>query len=240
MNLAIDAGNTATKYALFEGENLVEFKIAKNQSEVLSLIEDKSIENVIIGSVGHNGVHYHNLIDDKSKVLFLDGQTPIPFKNQYSNPSKLGVDRIAGVAAAIDLFAEMPILIIDIGTCITFDFVDKDKNYWGGAISPGVNLRFKSMHNFTASLPLIEQVNWPQDFIGSDTQACLTNGVLLGIQAEINYQISLYIAKYPELRVVLCGGSISLFETKINAPIFVCPNLLLMGLNSILRYNVKK
>jgi len=240
MNLAIDAGNTATKYALFDGDELIEYKVASNQSEVLSLIEDVKIKNVIIGSVGHNGVHYRNLIEDKSKVLFLDGNTPIPFTNQYANPAKLGVDRLAGVSAAINLFPNKPILVIDIGTCITFDFIDAEKKYHGGAISPGVSLRFKSMHNFTAALPLVEQIEWPSSWVGNDTNSCLLNGVLIGIEAEINYQISLYITKYPELQVVLCGGSISLFETKIKAPIFVCPNLLLMGLNSILRYNVKK
>lgn len=240
MNLAIDAGNTATKYALFNGEELIEWKLASSQSEVLSLIKDDKIKNVIIGSVGHNSVHYHNLIEDRNKVIFFNSETKIPFNNLYATPNTLGVDRLAGVSAAINLFPNKSILIIDMGTCITFDFIDSDKNYLGGAISPGVNLRFKSMHNFTAALPLVEQVSWPSSWIGNDTNSCLQNGVLIGIEAEINYQISLYIAKYPELQVVLCGGSISLFESKIKAPIFVCPNLLLMGLNSILLYNVKK
>ncbi len=149
------------------------------------------------------------------------------------------MDRLAGVCGAIELFKETDTLVIDAGTCITYDFVDKQKNYFGGSISPGLKMRFKAVHTFTAKLPLVDSAN-AVGLIGDSTESSIQSGVINGMIAEIEGIIMRYQDKYPGLRVILCGGDTAFFENKLKASIFAAPDLVLIGLNSILIYNVNR
>ncbi len=127
--------------------------------------------------------------------------------------------------------------MVDAGTCINYEFIDKNGHYLGGAISPGVTMRFEAMHKFTARLPLVH-LNNNVLMIGNSTETCMQSGVLHGALAEVDGTIEKYIANYPGLVVILCGGDAAIFENRLKHRIFVAPDLILKGLNSILLYNV--
>jgi type III pantothenate kinase len=171
-----------------------------------------------------------------NKKIELKSNTPLPLKIQYATPLTLGVDRIADACGAFQLFPNQNNLIIDLGTCINYEFMDSDNNYWGGAISPGVNMRFKSMNTFTAQLPLVEAIGYPE-LIGNSTISCLQSGVMNGILEEMKGIISRLKSKYPELRVILTGGDYRFFENQLKDSIFAAPELVLVGLNRILIHN---
>jgi type III pantothenate kinase len=137
------------------------------------------------------------------------------------------------------MFPNSNILVIDAGTCITYDFIDKNGVYQGGAISPGINLKLKALNTFTQKLPLIEFKN---EFvlIGQTTEESILSGVLNGTIAEIEGIIGYYSHSFSDLKTIICGGASNFFESKIKAPIFVVPELVLIGLNRILQYNVSK
>ncbi len=132
---------------------------------------------------------------------------------------------------------EPTLLVIDAGTCITYEFLDDKQNYHGGAISPGVAMRFESMHTFTAKLPLVKPLG-DVPLIGNTTETCLQSGVIHGITAEIEGVIQRYLYLYPDMKIILCGGDAHFFENKVNHSIFAAPDLVLMGLNRILNYTI--
>jgi type III pantothenate kinase len=142
------------------------------------------------------------------------------------------------VIGANYLFPEADCLVIDAGTCITMDFVDRDKNYHGGSIAPGLEMKFRALHTFTQKLPLIQRTPEAVPLAGRNTAEAIRSGVLHGTVAELNGIIDAYRRQSPQLQVVLCGGDAAFFETNLKAPIFVVPELVLIGLNRILNYNV--
>jgi type III pantothenate kinase len=149
------------------------------------------------------------------------------------------MDRLAAVAGAHELYPHQNMLVIDAGSCITYDIVDRHGNYFGGNISPGLRMKLKALNTFTAKLPLIE-LHDPESFIGIDTASSILSGVVFGTVSEIEGLISLYRKKFADLQVILCGGDAAFFESKIKQHIFVVPQLVLIGLNSILEHNVSK
>jgi type III pantothenate kinase len=149
------------------------------------------------------------------------------------------MDRIAGVCGAIQLFPGSNNLVIDAGTCITYDFVDEMAQYHGGGISPGLNMRFKAVHTFTAKLPLVS-AKAGVDLIGTTTETSIQSGVINGLLSEIEGTIGRYAVKFPGLKVILCGGDAGFFENQLKATIFAVPDLVLFGLNSILIHNVNR
>ena len=163
----------------------------------------------------------------------------MPFNNLYKTPNTLGVDRIALVAAAVKQFPNTNVLIIDAGTCITFDFVDVNASYLGGAISPGIKMRYKALNKFTANLPLIDALEL-HDFIGKNTEESIISGVLNGVKNEINGIIEDYYLKYLDLTVVLTGGDTNFLSKQLKSSIFANQNFLLQGLNEILKFNQHK
>ena len=156
----------------------------------------------------------------------------------YETPETLGKDRLAAVVGASFLKPGKDILVIDAGTAITYDFINSKKQYLGGNIAPGINLRLRSLHEFTQRLPLV-QVNSESPLLGVDTNSALVSGALYGIVFEIDGYISTLKIKYPQLSVFLTGGSTFYFDTKLKSPIFAEKNLVLIGLNRILQYNVQ-
>ncbi len=240
MNLVIDAGNTHIKAGLFEGNDLVYFLETFTLDEIFNFISNYKIENTLLCSVIIIPDEWMNVLKKKSKLFILDYKLPIPIINIYKTPETLGMDRLAGVIGANFLFPKMDCLVIDIGTCLKFDLIDKNKNYMGGSISPGLHMRFQSLHHFTSKLPLLEPCLEKIDLIGNTTQQAIQSGVINGMINEINGTISSYKEKILDIRLILCGGDALFFETKINQTIFAVPKLVLIGLNSILQHNVSK
>ncbi len=236
MNLAIDVGNTKTKIGFFKEDRLESTKTFESLYELNQFLDSKEIDSAIISSVNTT---YDKILAELStlqKPILFNTETPLPFKNQYKSKT-IGLDRLAAVAGAQILYPNKDALVIDLGTCITYEFLEQGKTYHGGAISPGMNMRFKSMHNFTARLPLVKPEE-AGDWISNSTEGAMLSGVVHGIQAEIDAYIQEIQSKYAPLTVIITGGDAKFFESKIKATIFAIPELVLVGLNAILRYNV--
>jgi len=235
-NYAIDQGNTFIKCATFLGDDLTGLKnwpLEEGSSEIAKLNDAP----LIISSVSGNYDTYKSIFEDSAhKILVLDHTTSLPISNNYVSPKTLGMDRIAAVCGAKKLFPGNTCLVIDFGSCITYDFIDAQGRFFGGAISPGLNMRFKEMHQFTDGLPFVEPMG-SSDFVGFNTKDSMTSGVINGIVGEIDRFMSWYTSKFENLKVLFCGGDSTRFESMIKAPIFAAPNLVLVGLNSILRHN---
>jgi len=236
INLVVDFGNTRIKAGLFEGEILKE-KFSFTQVDELKAWLGQAHDNLIVSSVTEEATKVLTEAKSKGKKVHLSSSTPLPVKVKYATPETLGVDRLAAACGALQLFPGRPCLVIDMGTCINYEVLDGDAVYWGGIISPGVNMRFKAMHTFTVRLPLIEPVA-EAPLIGNSTQTCMQSGVMNGILEEMKGIMNQLRLKYPNLRVILCGGDADLFENQLKDSIFAAPELVLRGLNRILNHNV--
>lgn len=242
MHLVIDNGNTCVKVAVFEpsGELCFQDKWENcTQAYIEALLQTYPIDAVIVCSVvGISEEVLHYLRQHIAYVLVLDHQTPLPIKNAYKTPHTLGYDRLAAAVGAHAMHPDMPLLVIDAGTAITYDFVSPDNQFVGGNIAPGAAMRFSALHHFTQKLP---QLSLPTDSVemtlGNDTQSAIQMGVVNGIVYEIEGYIAKLQAKYPQLLIFLTGGDAFFFERRIKSSIFVSPNLLLFGLHRILTYN---
>ncbi len=237
MNVVVDYGNSAAKVAIFDQHRLTA-KHTLNEPEVLkNFLESTSTENFIISSVSTDAATVAQWTNAKRKFI-LSHTLPLPVKILYATPHTLGVDRIAGSCGALQLFPSQNTLVIDAGTCITYDFTDSSKQYHGGSISPGLKMRFQAVHTFTARLPLVNPAENPE-LIGNSTETSIQSGIVNGTLAEIDGIIDRYKHKYPDLQVILCGGDAPFFENKLKASIFASPDLVLIGLNTILIHNVR-
>lgn len=239
MNLIIDVGNTRVKVAVFEHSIIVELKIFnvnKIISEVKKILKKFIITDAIMSSVSSISLNEIKKLEEILPLTLVLSTIKTPFKNLYSTPKTLGVDRIALVFGAVIKYPHQNTLIIDAGTCITFDFINKEKEYLGGAISPGIEMRYKSLHQLTAKLPLLEK-NVPANFIGNSTKESINSGVVNGVIQEIEGVIQQYKKKYLDLTVVLTGGDTNFLSKQLKSSIFANQNFLLEGLNEILIFN---
>ncbi len=237
MNLIIDQGNSVAKLALFEKKTLIE----SFQSEALTvqyiehLLQQHPVSAAILCSVGRTDELVYSFLKDKLPVFYeLNGKLPLPLKINYTTPHTLGVDRIA---AAVGAFVQKPnsnLLVIDIGTAITIDFIAASGIYKGGNISPGIDLRFKALHHFTDKFPLVSEVG-DLPSLGYDTETAIRSGVIEGIVREIDSYIEEY-KKKQHVFTFLTGGHSFYFESKLKNSIFADGNLVLKGLNEILNY----
>jgi len=239
VNLVIDIGNTIAKVAIFEKDSLIEVFRSSNQSlDCLPEILNKfSIKQGILASV----INLTPAITEQlNKLPFslirLNAGTPLPIKNLYHTPETLGNDRLAAVVGANEIYPQKDILVIDAGTCITYDFIDAQGQYWGGNISPGKAMRFKALNKYTGRLPLIEEKG-ERSTIGVNTETAIREGVMKGIEFEIKGYIDSLKKNHPDLLVFLTGGDGILFETSLKNLIFADIFLVLKGLNRILNYN---
>ena len=237
LNLAIDIGNSQTKFALFNKDELKE--VFSQQQGIEFILENKKVKNAIISKTGLNDEIEYRLKEKKIKTLVLSHQLKLPLEILYKTPETLGADRIAGSVAASALFAGQNVLKVDFGTCITYDFVNNKQQYLGGAISPGMIMRFKSLHNYTVKLPLVDPMQHLQyDLTGVDTTTSILSGVVNGIKAEVDGIIKEYQQRFGNLQVVGTGGDAGFFVTVLKNEIFARPYLVLEGLNRILNYNL--
>ena len=227
------------KVALFDNGEMVEVLTESNQSldclEALCL--KHPIERGIVATViDLNERILAELAALPFPVLWLDDKTPLPVVNLYETPETLGYDRMAAVVGANERFPHNDILVIDAGTCITYEFIDSKGQYHGGNISPGMQMRFKALHQFTGRLPLIDP-DGRRLPMGRDTETAIRAGVLKGMEYEISGYIESMKHKYPELLVFLTGGDDFSFESNVKSIIFADRFLVLKGLNRILNYN---
>lgn len=204
LNLVIDCGNTLIKAAAFDGNSMEQKLIFSSADELQAFLSDKSFHTVLISSVSLPAVQVLEWAH-AAKKLQLNANLPLPIINKYKTPHTLGVDRIAAVCGALDIYPARNCLVIDAGTAITYDFIDRDKNYWGGAISPGIGMRFKALHTLTERLPLISATEHFK-LVGDSTETSIQSGVLNGVVGEMKEFIENYRKLYPDLGVVLTGG----------------------------------
>ncbi len=245
MNLIIDQGNTAIKFFLFRKNNIIiskKHKIGKNYSNFVFFIKNipKEVEtkNAIYTSTSNYDTSIiSHLTSSFSNFIILDKNTKIPIKNLYKTPNTLGFDRLAGIVGANSFFPNQNILSIDIGTAITYDFINENNEYIGGNISLGIDLRYKALNLFTKKLPLLQK-NGMNKSIGQNTTEAIILGVENGIFFEINGYITDFNANYKNIKIILTGGDCFFFENKLKNIIFANPNLVPIGLNRILNYNV--
>lgn len=237
-SIAVDAGNTGTKYGIFEEDNLVKQGYFQGLENIPEEIINHTFENAIVASVAADAANYSSRLSVTGKTVILSAQTALPVLNNYKTPQTLGADRIAAAAGANYFFPGRNCLVFDAGTAITHEFITSDGSYMGGGIAPGLRMKLKALHTFTQRLPLVDQI--PDDFplTGQTTQESILSGVLAGTVAELNGLIQLYSEKAPDLTVILCGGDAGFFESKLKGRIFVIPELVLIGLHRILTYNV--
>jgi type III pantothenate kinase len=241
MNLIIDIGNTNTKYSFFEN-NLQLFSEVSSEPSINHLrgmLNNYPLtDTCILAATGHIPEGYIEALTKLvPRFMEFNHKTNLPFISRYRSPETVGLDRLAGVAGAYSLYKGENVLIIDTGTAITFDLKNDKDEYLGGNISPGLNMRFKSLNAQTKSLPLIA----PSDnfgLIGTNTQEAILNGVINGILFEIEGMIGTLSKNYTNLTVLLTGGDTHFFDNKLKKTIFVVQNLVSIGLNTILNYNV--
>jgi len=240
LNIAIDVGNTFTKIGIYNYESPVVIKKQKglNVSDLEELFKIHKISKSIIAGSGN----YSSIIDDFLKTntenIIFDSATLLPITNLYATPETLGKDRLSGIIGALSLTTKKTaILSIDTGTCITFNILNEKKEYLGGSISPGIEMRLKALPNFTAKLPLVDYNYSPVGLTGSNTEQSILSGVVNGILHEIDGMITAYSNIYEKLAVYVTGGGCYFFEKQLKNKIFADPNLVITGLNKIINYN---
>ena len=237
--LIIDAGNTRVKVVVFEEDSLLEEQICTGDSlqETFSdFFLRHHFSRAILSSVGGLTSEIQALLPKDLPLLLLSNTTKVPFKNLYGTPKTLGVDRIALVSAASTQFARRNVLVIDAGTCVTFEFINADNEYLGGAISPGLEMRYAALGRFTEKLPKLAFES-PKELIGNDTESCMHSGVVNGLVFEIEGIIDSYQEQFSDLTIVLTGGDTNYLSKRLKNSIFANPNFLLEGLNAILKHN---
>lgn len=235
MNIAIDYGNTIAKVGIFKDRLLLDKHFFSNAPALQSFLKDHPAENIIVSSVSFPADEVLSWSGTPGKKIQLSSALSLPIKILYKTPETLGVDRLAAVCGAFDIFPDQTCLVIDAGTCITYELLDSLGNYHGGGISPGITMRFEAMHSYTAKLPLVRAVNDAQ-LVGNSTETCLQSGVINGVRAEIEGIVKKYLDSYPDLKIVLCGGDAGFIEGYTHHPAFAAPDLVLTGLNRILRH----
>lgn len=238
MNLILDIGNTHIKYHLFSSGK----RVTGNAIETLDGLEERlvreypTLEHMVYADVRGKYTHKTLCSFFSSVNVHSIKSLSFPFTSNYATPETLGEDRIALVAAAIKRYPQHNCLIIDAGTCITYDLITAKKNYLGGAISPGLAMRFKSLSHFTGKLPQVE-AKAPPLLWGDSTETSIQAGVLQGIVHELDGQISAYKARFTSLTVILTGGDAHYLSKSVKNTIFAQPNFLAEGLNHLLDFN---
>lgn len=242
VNLVIDIGNTIAKLAVFEGDNLLEVCCDSNQTlgQLLDFCAKYACRRAIVATVidlTESAMAQLNALP--VPLLWLDKNTPLPVQNLYETPQTLGYDRMAAVVGAVTQCPHRDLLVIDAGTCITYELVDAEGRYLGGNISPGMQMRFKALHQFTGRLPLVDREGRMPE-VGKNTETAIRAGVIKGMEYEMKGYIDALKYKYPQLLVFLTGGDEFSFDTNLKSIIFADRFLVLKGLNRILQYNNDK
>ena len=237
MNLTIDIGNTTTKIIVFSDTVPVYRMVVKELSStfIRSLLKRLPIEYCLLSSVVKVKQPVLSSLSTIKHFRRMKSTTLLPIKNRYKTPSTLGNDRLANAIAGAFLFPGKNVLVIDAGTCIKYDFINSKGEYIGGSISPGMEMRFKSLHLFTGKLPLVydEKI---KKLTGQSTREALQTGVIVGITEEIKGFITRYKEQYKTLNVIITGGDSKRFAEELKMSIFAAADMVNLGLNEIIRY----
>lgn len=240
MNLALDIGNSLTKLAIFDNNDKLVFKHVCDFlpiDELREILDKYPIEHSIFSTVSKSYYNIESLLTERYSFIKFDHTTPVPVNNLYQTPETLGKDRVAAIVGAQSLYPDNDLLVIDAGTCVTYDYINEKGDYLGGNISPGLSIRFKALNNYTENLPLLEKQEIDY-LVGNTTDRAILSGVIRGLAAEIDGMILAYVTKYPEIKTVVTGGDANFFDSYLKSSIFAVPNLVLIGLNKIIQYNL--
>ena len=241
MNLAIDIGNTRTKLGFFKNGRLRKKMYWEDDSldKLEALLSNQKVKNIICSTVKTVDLPFENKLKQNRFYIRLEADTTLPIQNKYRTPKTLGKDRLAAVAGAYTLYPGACSLVIDAGTCITYDVIDAEGNFLGGNIVPGLEMRWKAMNHFTAKLPLVSKKRFSRKDIGKDTLSALQIGGALGTTLEMDAWIEYFKQEYDVLNTILTGGDGDYFAKRLKSKIFANSNLVLIGLNKILQHNVE-
>ena len=242
MNLVIDIGNTLAKVGVFKDGEL-QYREAREKweiDELMALGTNHNVQNVILSTVaGALAGPLREALDNRFVFMELNAATPLPIANRYRTPETLGKDRLAAVVGAFVLFPRQACLVVDAGTCITYDVLNPEGEYLGGNISPGIGMRLRAMHQFTARLPLV-QPGPVEEWVGNSTETALRNGAQVGALLEAEGFLQYCRSRFRGLKAIFTGGDADFFAKRLKSEIFVNHNLVLIGLDQILNYNVKR
>ena len=239
MILTIDVGNTRIKSAVFEQNTIIEkFVFLKNHFlfEIQKILKKhQNIDNLIISSVGN--IEESDFFELKKfvNVIFITNKFKFPFQNFYKTPKTLGIDRMVLATGAVLNYPNTNRLIIDAGTCVTYDYINDKNQYLGGAISPGLRLRYESLHNYTTKLPLLKLEN-PDNLVGNSTSQSIHSGVVNGLLNEINGFKNQFEDQNSNFIIILTGGDADFLAKRLKNTIFANSNFLLESLNLIYQY----
>src|SRR5579875_495054 len=236
--LCLDFGNTRFKAAVFQKDELKEVIVLDENfvEHLQKIIQKYQPQQSILSSVVNHPDEVNELLQAKTKFHLLNNNSKLPFTIPVGKPETVGADRLAIAAASVFLFPNKNNLAIGLGSCITYNFINQFHELLGGSISPGMEMRFKSMHHFTAKLPLVK-ADWNVPLVGYDTKTNLQSGVVLGMAKEIDGIIDLYNERYSNFNVLLTGGDIGIFEPHLKNKIFADPDLIFKGLYAISQIN---
>lgn len=238
MNLVIDIGNTRVKAAYFSKREMLEYRVFPKLSD---LITDtaflRSADKVIVGTVVNINDDLKSALSHAQAFMFFTNEAQIPLKNLYKTVGTLGSDRLAAAIGVHSLYPNKSVLNIDTGTCLKFNFVNQNREYLGGAISPGLQMRFRALKQFTDKLPLVKMKENFDALIGNTTENSILSGVINGILKEADGIIEEYKLLYPDLTIVVSGGDAEFFAKRLKNRIFAHPHAVLTGLNEVLIYN---
>lgn len=236
--LCFDFGNTRLKCAVFEGRDFKTERVLENADAAViqQLIDEYKPDRSILSSVINHPPELEDVLAKQTRFHKLDHNSKLPLTTPVGKPETIGADRLAIVAAAVHLFPNRHNLAIGLGTCITYNFVNREHEFLGGSISPGMHMRFRAMHEQTALLPLVKaEFNFP--LVAFDTKTNLLSGVILGMAKEIDGIIEAYALKYSNFNVLLTGGDMGFFVPHLKNKIFADPYLIYKGLYAISEYN---
>ncbi|HEY8661917.1 MAG TPA: type III pantothenate kinase [Hanamia sp.] len=236
--LCFDFGNTRLKCGVFMMDQLSEVLTLDdhNNETINNLLDKYSPEYTILSSVIYHNTEIEKLLTNRSSFLKLNSSTKLPFSTPVAKPENIGADRLALAAFAVHFYPGQNNLVISLGSCVTYNFINKYNSLIGGSISPGMEMRFKSMNAYTAKLPLVK-ADWNFPLIGYDTRTNILSGVLMGLVAEIDGIIDKYAEKFSNFNVLLTGGDAVNFVRHLKNKIFADPYLILKGLYAISKYN---
>jgi type III pantothenate kinase len=242
MILTIDVGNTNVKVAVFKQFNLVDkFVFQKNNFQNNFQIIFKKHPNhtkSVLSSVSMLDEKDSVWLKNQIEVIEINAYSNFPFKNEYTTPNTLGIDRRVLASGAVLQYPNQNVLIIDAGTCVTYDFITNKKEYLGGAISPGLRLRYQALNDYTAKLPLLGN-NLPDNFIGNSTNQSIHSGVVNGLCYEIEGFISEFSVKNEQFTIILTGGDAIFLANRLKSTIFADENFLLKSLHQLYTYSLQ-
>lgn len=242
MVLVFDVGNTRIKAAVFEGNTLLESFVFVAEDLPIRLPEllkkHALISAIVHASVGDSVLGSIQEAAQKIPIYSISPQTLFPFTNRYATPETLGIDRMVLAAGAVLQFPAQNRLVIDAGTCITFDYINAANEYLGGAIAPGIEMRYKALHQYTAKLPLLEK-KIPEREIGNTTAESMHVGVVQGVLHEIAGALSAYESRTGNFIIILTGGDAEFLAKRFKNTIFANSNFLLEALNQLYQYQTQ-